>query len=512
VDCKHNKVELISWKESHVVKHVLMLVLLVGATAPAIAQRVPRDQTLASMRTQFADAGVDGRFGERFTGSYVFVPLRTDWPQLPVTNPQRLGVLSVGPPVRVRGQVDTDGRLLVTSVGLTPPTAAQSPWLRATTSQMVEFLERSVNAPTGAMDVDARKLNLPKDRDEARAAIARIVKGYAEAVEQKNEPRRRELVADWANLRTAFVDAYRDSQEAKAIYGGLDNYHHWRYQMIFNQAPSVVAIGEPGNSRSLCSGVLIAPGMLLTAAHCFSGPPPRFPNQLEAWFGYVDSQIPGKTAVFSRRKIVELVAPTPAEQKTVMAGVFNGAFPDYAIVRLEPLKQGELEPPPLCLREFDMPRGEALYVLGYPQGYPVMVHDSARVYLPHRVLESEFLRLQLDVEADALRAGSDVAAVMVEFANSYVPIKNEGMYELQHVRDNGQPRIGIIADTFQGNSGGPVFDHERNQCVVGILSDGVGDSGLRRTANWKEHERVLPISVVIADLRRRSISLLLKIE
>jgi V8-like Glu-specific endopeptidase len=62
--------------------------------------------------------------------------------------------------------------------------------------------------------------------------------------------------------------------------------------------------------------------------------------------------------------------------------------------------------------------------------------------------------------------------------------------------------MGIVADTFQGNSGGPVYDRERTQCVVGILVAGAQDTGTRLTPNWKHHERVLPVSAILEDAER----------
>jgi hypothetical protein len=38
--------------------------------------------------------------------------------------------------------------------------------------------------------------------------------------------------------------------------------------------------------------------------------------------------------------------------------------------------------------------------------------------------------------------------------------------------------------------------------VVGILVAGSPDTGFRRTANWKEHERVLPVGAVLQDLAK----------
>ena len=94
---------------------------------------------------------------------------------------------------------------------------------------------------------------------------------------------------------------------------------------------------------------------------------------------------------------------------------------------------------------------------------------------------------------------------MRQFDTSYTPVTFENVPArvLLHVRDGGQPRMGIVADTFRGNSGGPVYDHERDQCVGGILIGGASDTGMRRNPNWKDHERVLPIEAILEDLERQ---------
>lgn len=480
----------------------LCIILLLVPTIGLDAQVKP---DFAAIRMEMADKGTLGRFAERFSGSYVFAPSRGDWPQMPVTNPGRIGTLAVGPLVHVRGQVDDFGKLNVSQYNF-PAGYSGIESVRSATEPLVRFMQKNVEGAPSTMNEDSRALPLPKDRAEAEEGITRIVRGYKKALDQKNDKERLLLVEEWAKWRAAFVDAFGDSQEAKAIYGGLDNYWHWRYRDIYEQAPGVVAIGEPNASRARCSGALIAADLVLTAGHCFSGEPRKRPDELEAWIGYFDTGVPGKVAAFQRRRIEELISPPPAQLKDLMAGNFDSKLLDYAIVRIAPQDPKLPVPSSLCLRPFDMHRGEALYVLGYPQGNPAMVHSSARVYLPYRIIDGDaFVRLRLDVETDLLR--QDGLALMQQFDASYMLVTIGGvpMRELRHIRDGGQPRMGIIADTFKGNSGGPVFDHERSQCVVGIVIGGSDDSGLRRNPNWKEHERVLPIPVVLEDLLRRNL-------
>jgi hypothetical protein len=186
---------------------------------------------------------------------------------------------------------------------------------------------------------------------------------------------------------------------------------------------------------------------------------------------------------------------------------FGADLPDFAIVRFKAPDGKPLIPNSAavqCVRSTPLGRGEPLYVVGYPRGDRVTVHDSARVYLPYRELEGDrFLQLRIDVEADFVNS-PDRVKVMEQFDQSYEPqvVNNIPWRYFRSVLDNFQPRMGIVADTFRGNSGGPVFDHERDQCVAGILISGAPDTGTRRTVNWREHERVLPASAIIDALKK----------
>jgi len=50
-----------------------------------------------------------------------------------------------------------------------------------------------------------------------------------------------------------------------------------------------------------------------------------------------------------------------------------------------------------------------------------------------------------------------------------------------------------VVNTFTGDSGGPVYERERNQCLIGILVSGADDTGVRLNASWERHEHVLPL-------------------
>ena len=111
-----------------------------------------------------------------------------------------------------------------------------------------------------------------------------------------------------------------------------------------------------------------------------------------------------------------------------------------------------------CLRKNPLHKGDAVYVVGYPRGAPVMVHDSARGLPIACWMGPSSCAFGLDVDADLLAMESR-EEFMRQFDQSYeLEPDSDGLRwrVLRNVRDGGQPRMGIVADTFQGNSGGPV--------------------------------------------------------
>jgi hypothetical protein len=417
--------------------------------------------------------------------------------------------------------VDPDqGTLAITRYELAAPVPGTAPstpstpvaQARAAAASIVRELQGAI-AP-GAMSVDSRSLSDPATSPQAsrtRTEIRNIVQSYQAAVQGGSVAEAAEIASDWADLRVTIYDVFRDDPQRKTIYGSPDNYAPWRYARIFEQSHAVVAIGEPGQNRSLCSGVLIAADLVLTAAHCFAGPPVRDPGTLEVWFDYRERP-DGTFTTVQRRRLVGPVAPPATVWPRLLAGDYGPDLLDYAVVRFAPSSEGVLVPNgvlPQCLRRTSLHRGDAIYVVGYPQGGLATVHDNARVYLPHRIPDGEdYYQLRLNVEADVLDR-PDKAEIMREFDESYQRIEGTLVRWrlLYNVADRGQPRMGIVADAFRGNSGGPVFDHEREQCVVGILNSGTTDTGERLRPDWKRHERVLPVNAILDDLRRHALPL-----
>ena len=468
----------------------------------------------------FAGGPVRGRFLERLPGSYVFAPEDKALPVVAVTNPYRIGTLAVGPLVVVRGELDAAARTLELEnyalagqerapqpVERSDP--AGSPLAQAFTAANAIMGRLDAAAKPGALSVESRALN--RESDLGRAIldnIADFARAYRAAVDAGDPTTVDRIVARWSEVRAMVVETLPDGTEYKAVYGAPDYYPPWRYDRIFRDSAAVVAIGEPGKNTARCSGVLIGEDLVLTAGHCFAGPPPKEPGELEVWFDYVELADGSRHAPVRRKILAEPVAPPSAKWPDLMQRRFEASLYDYAIVRFQapagqPLVPNEARPQ--CLRNTPLSRADALYVVGYPRGNPATVHDNGRVELPYRVLSGDdFDLLRLEVDAD-FKDKPERTEVLREFDQSYV-LDDAGVlkwYYFFDIRDGGQPRMGIVADTFRGNSGGPVYDHERDQCVVGILNRGMEDTGSRLEANWKVHERVLPIRAILDDLRRR---------
>jgi hypothetical protein len=359
------------------------------------------------------------------------------------------------------------------------------------------------------MNVDRRSLDRSSlVGQQVLQSIDDYTRAYRQAVDASDTGSVDEITRRWAEVRATIADVLPDGSEYKTIYGNEDVYPTWRYARIVQDSTAVVALGEPGRDKSFCSGVLISDDLVLTAGHCFSGPPKREPAQVEVWLGYAEQADGNVIKPWMRRKVLEVpFAPAVSKWPDLLEGRFDMNLLDYAIVRIKPPADGPAIPSnvaPQCLKREPPHRNDALYVVGYPKGLPIAVHDNARVELPYRVAKGrEFDLLRLQVETD-FRDQPEREAVLSEFDRSYVlaPGALLQYYYFHDVRDGGQARMGISADTSRGNSGGPVFDHNNRQCVVGILNRGMPDTPARLQPNWMRHERVLPIRAILDDLAK----------
>ncbi|MDJ0896572.1 MAG: trypsin-like serine protease [Alphaproteobacteria bacterium] len=525
---------------------LLGLWVLLPTGTGAMAQSPDADATAAAavgrVKNQMAGQGALGRIVERTPGALSFVP-RAETLVLSITNPDRIAAAAVGPQLRVFGELDARAgavRVRDYEIELSLPTPPPPDALGAAASTLLASrsllagnvrasLQRFADRINEALRPGAIRVE-DKDRDgqgpiatEDRLTTARLANLYDQAVVAGDAPARRAAVVGFANMR----------QQLKAIYGTYDNYPPWSYAQIRRNANAVVAIGVPGADQAICSGVLVGQGLVLTAGHCFKS---DLPEELEVWFDFVEEQ--DGVRVPQVRRITGLVAPSRDKRDAFFDQAFDADLYDYAIVRFEKAANDQHEIPlvslpsclahpadsppqgaapeahaqwqavraewqarcirrPQCLRQTRIRRGRPLYVVGYPRGTRETVHDNGRVYLPYQLTRIDFAELKMEIEADYLEH-PERDRILAQFTDSYV--LNDRKYFLKDVRYGGQPKMGIVADTFQGNSGSPVYDRA-GHCLVGMLIGGAEDTGQRLLASWQHHESVLPVSAILDDLR-----------
>jgi Trypsin-like peptidase domain len=495
----------------------LLVGLLCVAPAPAGAQEVDeaRRAALERLEQSFERGAVSGSLVERTPGSYVFVPESRDLPAVPVLNPGDIAPGSVGPRLEVEATYDAGSggirvadyelslisRLLRLDLLDDGDTLGDSRIGRAVVrfqGKLKEALRRDLESSiVGGIRVGGdAPADDPMIEASASTAERELDAAYRDAVERGDHDERRAAVRALADVR----------QELKAIYGAYDNFPPWSYQRIFANSQSVVALAEPGQqNQALCSGVLIARDLVLTAGHCFKQ---HDPQDLQVWFGFVETAA-GELPAPVGFDVVELVAPPSEEQQEFLERAaeerFDAEVPDYAILRFDPTGGQGLAPEiaPQCLRAAHINRGRPVYVVGYPKGTRETVHDAGRVYLPFRLRPRQFEDLKKEIEVDfADLEDADRLRLLDEFTASYVehPDGAASVFELYDTRFGGQPKLGIVADTFRGNSGSPVFDRD-NHCIAGILTGGAPDLGQRLGASWQFHETVLPMPAILADLK-----------
>ena len=136
-------------------------------------------------------------------------------------------------------------------------------------------------------------------------------------------------------------------------------------QAAFNAVGRINIAGY--NSRSMCTGTLIAPNKVATAAHCLKTANGDWatPSDIHFLAGYRQGEF------IAHRRGVEILE-TPAPPAGVMAGAALIAA-DFAILRLDADISEDLVPPIPLDRSADISEGDSFSLIAYRRDRPHIV-------------------------------------------------------------------------------------------------------------------------------------------
>lgn len=163
-----------------------------------------------------------------------------------------------------------------------------------------------------------------------------------------------------------------------------------------------------------------------------------------------------------------------------------------------------------------------LYVLGYPQGGELTVHDNSWVTFPLDIDEHErplvlrklaestlpeyepFTSEKLENLSSRYKRAHDNAKS--EMKKHYPDFPTNGFYRRHY---KGEAHLGLESDTFEGDSGAPVISR-RLGGLIGILRRGVADtqvatkgaSAYPRRITSTVHEEAIPVEIIINDIEQ----------
>lgn len=461
-----------------------------------------QDLTAWEERNSAGTDAVRGIFIER-AGGFTFVPADTpsepdQLPPIRVLNPEAVSDLATGVELEVDLRFDPQSQQAeIDAYEVAPSRGGKIPGtdLPIAATPLAKYrAEISRLLQPGAMSADILEsanspLRQTLNRYEREASVL-----YRESVEAGNAQQRTAAIRQIAVMR----------RESKAIFGPtIDNYDPWTYEKIHLRSRSVIALADSSLNRPICSGFLVAANLVMTAGHCFKA---GEIDGLEIWFGFEETEnnVPRQHA---RHIVTDIVFPAPAKQDELFQHAVNDSFSkdflDLAVLRfsLTECANGQAcaeiptEVQPSCLRTRRIHRDLPLYLIGYPKGKRAKVHDNARMYLPHSITKFTLADIRKEIEVEfATLPEADRVALVDDLTASYQ--LEGGRFKLFDQQFGGQPKFGLVADTFKGNSGSPVF-FRNDHCVAGMLIGGAPDTGERLVPSWINHESAVPMSALL---------------
>jgi V8-like Glu-specific endopeptidase len=440
---------------------------------------------------------------------HAFSPASDATLAIPLATGQAVPDAAIGPTLSVSAEPSADGNgLKLKSLDLEALKSAPK-WSGAVQSELVNALNvlqlsaslaLQVHDKNPGIDRATEVLQATTDQANAEQLAAQlslteeqIVAEYLRVLTGPDSPRQRAALID------LFLKLRRDQ---KAIYGRPDYFPAVNYRLIYESSKSSVAIVVADEARPICSGVLVAADLVLTARHCLTE---YLAPELEIWVGY-EEDANGK---------VSHGVPFHVEAKVVEGAPLEvgGASFDYVLLRLRPgpagQKAGDVVPP-RCLSEARLNRDHPIYVVGHPDGAARTIHDNAWVLFPFAATPAQYGRLMLLVEAE-LKNDPERGRWVQQFRADYRKNADGALYEYFSSRLGRQPVLAAEADTFHGDSGAPVFDR-RKQTLVGIVVAGEPDVNEPWEPGWRRHESIIPASQILADVTARSPSVLAELK
>ena len=203
---------------------------------------------------------------------------------------------------------------------------------------------------------------------------------------------------------------------------------------VFDLCDSEPFVGQP--SLAICSGVLLDPDLVVTAAHCVT----FSPCEDQRWvFGYAISK-EGAGPELDENAVYRCRSIPVREYGTAP----DGRRMDFAVVQLDRPVSADRRAPPIATH--GIPLGERATVIGYPSGLPVKVDRGATV-LDTREAEDDYLSMASDTFMGSSGSGvfnrqNELVAIVVRGGVDYEYRPELGCYVSRRIPEGQETERG----------------------------------------------------------------------